>query len=100
MAFVERSTDGRTQVVVLRYAAAFYWVVWPAMVATIFATVSSSTLATVAMIGMWVVLLAIAIPYWPVTLELKRRMRTSAITASGSKYSFSNPLTYRWEILA
>jgi len=41
-------------------------------------------------------LLAVAVPYWPTIGQLRRKMRESSVTCSGSKYSFSNPLTYRW----
>jgi len=35
-----------------------------------------------------------SVPMWSTTFELKKAMRDGEITASGSKYSFSNPLTY------
>jgi hypothetical protein len=96
MRFVERFTDGSDQVVVLRYAAAFYWLMWLTLAITIWASLNSTFAATVAAIVAWIASLLVSVPYWPVVFELKRRMRTQGISASGSKYSFTNPLTYRW----
>jgi hypothetical protein len=95
--FVERSTKDGCDVVVLRYAAAFYWLMWPTLALTVLASLRSSTAVYIATGVAWVLLFAVAIPYWPVIWRLKQRMRDSSITASGSKYSFSNPLTYRWQ---
>ncbi len=94
--FVERTTRDGEETVVLRYAAAFYWLMWPTLLLTVLASTSSTTVINVAAGIAWVLLLCVAIPYWPVTFKLKRQMRDGTITASGSKYSFSNPLTYRW----
>ena len=94
--FVDRHNDGDTHVVVLRYAALFYWAYWPTLLATACAFFFTSTATTVVAIVAWSLLMLTAIPYWPVVFELKRRMRSGPITASGSKYSLANPLTYRW----
>jgi hypothetical protein len=99
MQFVERHVADGQEVVILRYAAIFYWLMWPTLIISIVAGIlSSSTAAMAAAAVAWAMLLAIALPYWPVLIELRRRMRESAITASGSKYSLSNPLTYRWPV--
>jgi len=94
--FVERTTKDGDEIVVLRYAAAFYWLMWPTLGITFFAGIRSSTALNVAAGVAWVLLLVVAVPYWPVIWQLKKQMRESSVTASGSKYSFSNPLTYRW----
>ena len=94
--FVERTTKDGDEIIVLRYAAAFYWLMWPTLGLTVFAGMRSSVVPNIAAGVAWVLLLAVAVPYWPVIWRLKKRMRESSITASGSKYSFSNPLTYRW----
>jgi hypothetical protein len=94
--FVERSTQDGEEIVVLRYAAAFYWLMWPTVGLTVLASLRSSLALNVAAGVVWVLLFAVAVPYWPVIWRLRKRMRDSSITASGSKYSFSNPLTYRW----
>jgi hypothetical protein len=94
--FVERTTKDGNEIVVLRYTAAFCWLMWPTLGITVFASIRSSTALNVAAGVAWILLLAVAVPYWPVIWQLKKQMRESSITASGSKYSFSNPLTYRW----
>ena len=94
--FVIRSSDEGHEKVVLRYAAVFYWLMWPIMAITTWASIRPSASTIVVTICAWVVLVAAAAPYWPVTFELKRQMTVGSITASGSKYSFSNPLTYQW----
>ena len=94
--FVEKSTEDGCEVVVLRYAAAFYWLMWPTLILSVLASRQASTPLYIAAGVAWALLLASAIPYWPITWRLKRQMRNTSIIASGSKYSFSNPLTYRW----
>jgi hypothetical protein len=94
--FVDRSTLDGEETVVLRYAAAFYWLMWPTLAMTVWASLHSTTATNVAAGLAWLLLLGVAIPYWPIIFKLKRQMRDGAIVASGSKYSFSNPLTYRW----
>lgn len=96
MGFVERSTDGPDTVVVLRYAAAFYWLMWPVLAVTAWASMDASASRTVAASIAWALLLLVAAPYWPVVLEVRRQMQRKGVVASGAKYSFTNPLTYRW----
>ena len=96
MGFVERFKDGPDNVVVLRYAAAFYWLMWPVLAVTVWASMDTSASATVAATIAWAVLLLVAAPYWPVVFEVRRQMRRGGVVASGAKYSFTNPLTYRW----
>lgn len=98
MRLIERSVDNGQEVVVLRYAAVFYWLMWPTLTVTVLSGTTTFPYATAITIVAWAVLLASAAPYWMLVFELKRRMREGAITASGSKYSFSNPLTYRWPV--
>lgn len=94
--FVARTSRDSEETVVLRYAAAFYWLMWPTLAITVLSSTCSSTPINIATGIAWLLLIAAAIPYWPILFELKRQMRDRSITASGSKYSFSNPLTYRW----
>jgi hypothetical protein len=98
MRFIERSVEDGQEVVVLRYAAVFYWLMWPTLAITMIAGITTFPFATAITVAAWAALLASAAPYWMLVFELKRRMRESAITASGSKYSFVNPLTYRWQV--
>ena len=94
--FVERTTQGEEEIVVLRYAAAFYWLQWPTLGLMVLAATRASVPIYVATGVAWILLLAVAVPYWPVVRSLKQQMLETSLTASGSKYSFSNPLTYRW----
>lgn len=94
--FVDRITRDGEETVILRYAAAFYWLMWPTLLLTVLTSTNPTTVTNIAAGVAWVLLLCVAIPYWPVIYKLKRQMREGAIVASGSKYSFSNPLTYRW----
>ena len=93
---VERTTRDGEEIVVLRYAAVFYWLMWPTLLLTVLASTNSTTAINVAAGVAWTMLLCAAIPYWPITFKLKRQTRDGGLAASGSKYSFSNPLTYRW----
>jgi len=95
--FVEKNTEDSCEVIVLRYAAAFYWWMWPTLALTVWASIQASTAVYIAAAIAWALLLAVAIPYWPVIARLKKEMRNASVTASGSKYSFSHPLTYRLE---
>jgi len=95
--FVERTNRDGEETVVLRYAAAFYWLMWPTLLLTVVASLTPTTVITVGAAIAWILLLSVAIPYWPVMIKLRRQMRESSIVASGSKFSFSNPLTYRWK---
>lgn len=94
--FVERTSRDGQEVVVLPYAALFYWLVWPTIALTALASVIPSTPLTIATGIVWGLLLAVAFPHWTSIVEIKRQMGDSAVTCSGSKYSFKNPLTYRW----
>ena len=96
--FIVRSFSNGEQVVVLQYAAAFYWLMWPVILLTVISSIVESTAVNVATGIAWLFLLAVAVPYWPVVLKLKRQMRGGEIVATGSKYSFTNPLTYRWKV--
>ncbi len=95
--FVIRYSHDGEETVILRFAAAFYWLMWPTLAITVWSSVNPSTFANVAAGIGWLILFAVAIPYWPVIFQLRRQMRDGAITASGSRYSFSHPLTYRWD---
>ena len=94
--FVDHSTRDGEETVVLRYAAAFYWLMWPTLAMTAWASLHSTTATNVAAGLAWLLLLGVAIPYWPIIFKLKRQMRDGEIVASGSKYSFANPLNYPW----
>ena len=98
MQFTVHQDDGNRRVIVLKYAALFYWLMWPAIaLAALASVVSSAWLYTMTAMA-WVLLFGVAVPYWPVVMRLKRVMKEQPITAQGSKYSFSNPLRYEWTV--
>jgi hypothetical protein len=97
MRFILRRKDGVHNVVVLRYAAIFYWLMWPTLILTVVAGSIESRLVQIATGTMWVLLLSSAVPYWPTVFRLKRMMKEKSIIGRGSKYSFTNPLTYEWD---
>jgi hypothetical protein len=97
MSFVERSKSGSTNVVIFKYSAIFYWLMWPTFVVSCLAYMSSWSLLVILAVVMWIVLIGSAAPYWPTMAELKKVMREKGIKGSGSKYSLSNPLRYEWE---
>jgi hypothetical protein len=98
--FVERSIIGDQQQVVLRYLAIYHWLRWPTLVATIAVAFysPSSQLCFVGVAILWVCFVAVGIPYWAVGREIKDRMRMQPVTIQGSRYSFANPMTYRWNL--
>jgi hypothetical protein len=83
--------------VVLKYAALYYWLMWPTICLSILALLANSVFLYVATAIAWVLLVSMAVPYWPTVFELKRMMREKSIKSQGSKYSLSNPLRYEWE---
>ena len=97
MKFVERTSEnGRTKIV-FPYGALYYYSMWA------FFALGAAYFAELVPIPIWVVfialvlMIALAIPYWSTMRELKRVMKQGTLRASGSKYSFSNPLTYEWD---
>lgn len=99
MPFTNRYTEGATNVLVLQYAAIFYWLQWPMVAALVWVAVRPSPIANAVAGALVVAAIANAIPNWKAVRELKSVMRTGSLNVSGSKYSLSNPLTYRWESL-
>ena len=87
--FVERTAKDGEEVVVLLYAAAFYWFMWPTLGITVLTGIRSSTALNVAARVLWILLLAVAVPHWPVIWQLKKQMHESSITASGLAVSIS-----------
>jgi hypothetical protein len=96
MGLIDRSTNGSEHVVVLRYVALANWLRWLVLLILLVNISQPSKIAIYAAVVAFVAMLAFAVPYWPVMQEINRRMRAGSVTASGSRYSLSNPLTYRW----
>jgi hypothetical protein len=95
--FIERSFVDGEEVVVLRYLALYHWLRFPLLAAIVWASVTlrGETAFMVFAIA-FVALLVAGIPYWPIGYEVKRRMKHQPVSLQGSRYSFSNPITYRW----
>ncbi len=96
MAYVERITNGNKTTVILKYGALYYYLMWFTIVLSAIAVYAGSVWYVAAGLS-WVVLILLAVPMWSTIRELKRVMRGGGLKASGSKWSFSNPLRYEWE---
>lgn len=94
--FVRRSSaNGRTRVVFPLAAAYYYWMwIFFALGAAYFTNAVS--IPPLVLFLSTVILIGLAASHWSTILEIRRAMKSASITASGSKYSFSNPLTYDW----
>ena len=98
MAYIEKKKEGNKNIWVFKYGALYYWLMWPTIVVTMISLWGQFGAALFYIAGvLWVLLILLAIPYWPSTFRLKRAMKEKGIQASGSKYSLSNPLRYEWE---
>jgi hypothetical protein len=97
MTYIERKTEGHRTVVVFKYAALYYYVMWPTIVISVLAGSTPQCHYVIVAASCWVVLVGLALPMWPTVLEVKQAMKRGGVKASGSKWSFSNPLRYEWE---
>jgi hypothetical protein len=95
--FVERSFVDGEEVIVLRYLALYHWLRFPLLAVIVWTSVSLRGEAAAVVYGVaFVALLVAGIPYWSIGYEVKRRMKHQPVSLQGSRYSFSNPITYRW----
>lgn len=97
MPYIVREQSGTKNIVIMRYAALFYWLMWPTLIVSVYAWLSDSSGFMVAAAVLWVSLTGTAMPYWPTVYKLKKIMKGKSLVASGSKYSFRNPLRYEWD---
>ena len=97
MAYIVSKKDGKKNIVIFPFAALFYWLMWPTIAASFIAWQFKNSIVTIASVVMWVLLIGMAVPYWPTVFRIRRIMKETAITAKGSKYSFTNPIRYEWE---
>ena len=95
MSLVIRLKEGTKNIVVMRYAALYYYLMWP-LIAVIGA----------AQVFPWrhyitgacfLLLVLLGLPFRSAVIEVKRVMKTRQVLATGSKWSFSNPLRYEWD---
>jgi hypothetical protein len=97
MPYIIRKKEGTTNVVVLPFGALYYWLMCPTILVTVIASLVETSVMTAVAAAMWVLLIGLAVPYWPVVFKIKKMMKEKAISAKGSKYSFRNPLRYEWQ---
>jgi hypothetical protein len=97
MKYIERRTEGNKTVVVFKYGALYYYLMWPTIVVSVLAGVMPQPGFLVAAAVCWVLLISLAVPMWSTIREIKRVMKNGVLKGSGSKWSFSNPLRYEWE---
>lgn len=96
MPIIERQAEGNDHVVVFRYVVVSTWLRW-LLVGTMLVYVldpSTQNFYVVATFGIGAIVSAM--PYWIASLEIKRRIRSGSVNVSGSKYSLTNPPTFRW----
>jgi len=97
MAFITRQKEGTKNIIILKYVALNYWLMWLPVIITPVAVFSDSAVWWLIAGFFWILFCALSVPYWPVTFEIKRTMKEKSVSVKGSKYSFSNPPTYQWE---
>jgi hypothetical protein len=97
MTFITRQKEGTKNIIILKYAAVNYWLMWLPVIATPVAVFSDSAVCWLIAGFLWILFCSLSVPYWPVTFEIKRKMKEKSVSVKGSKYSFFNPLTYEWE---
>lgn len=92
--FVERSEQNGVITIKYRLAAIFYWLMWPAIaLGVLFWIKGDSYLVPTSIV--WGLLIILAVPFWGTRREISKAMKEGRLKASGSKYSFRNPLTYQ-----
>ena len=97
MRYIIHRKVGKKNIVIFKFAALYYWLMWPTIIATMFAVPSKSLLMYAISGILWFALISLSIPYWSTISELKRMMKDKSITMKGSKYSLSNPLNYEYD---
>jgi hypothetical protein len=87
---IETSTE-----TTIRYskAAVFYYLMWAMLASGWLAWVYGGALYIVFLL-VFGVMMVFAVPFWSTNAEIKRAMKSGAVAGRGSKYSFSNPLTF------
>ncbi len=98
MQYIRRETEGNKTVVVFKYGALYYYLMWPTIVMSIVAGSTAENYYVVIAASCWVILIGLAMPMWPALREVKHAMKSAGVKASGSKWSFSNPLRYEWDV--
>lgn len=98
MAFVEKSENAGKRVVVFKYAALYSIGRWPVLALLAASFVTKMPILQWIGIGALGILVLVNLALWPATAEVKRAMKKGRVDGYGSKYSFSDPLRFEWEI--
>ena len=98
---VIRIKEGTKNIVILRYAALFYWAMWPLILLGLWMQFNPRFIAWpgrhIVTGCCFLTLILLSLPYRSTTKELIRIMKERPEMARGSKFSFSNPLRYEWD---
>ena len=97
MPYIVNKKEGNKRIIIMPFAALYYWLIWPTIIMSLIAWLSNTSGISMLAVLMWIMLVGMGIPYWPINSKLKKTMREKTITATGSKYSLNNPLKYEWE---
>jgi hypothetical protein len=98
--FVRRWSDGSRKRITFPLGWLYYWSLWPAFGATLWAWVQPTPHPAVIAVacGLWLLLILHAVMIYPAMRQLRRQMRDGKLLASGSKNSIGNPLRYEWTV--
>ena len=80
--------------IVIRFKYAWFYVFLGGVFVCVFLGKSFSRIFFLPSIVFFILMIIFAVAYWPVSAEIRRAMRDGMVKVSGSKYSFSNPLTF------
>ena len=94
--FYDRDETKDKIIITLKRAALFYYFMWPCIVIWTVTLLHGGIFIILAILS-FAVMLVLAVPFWGINTELKQMMKKGGIKASGSKYSFRDPLRYEIE---
>lgn len=91
---IKETNDER--IICYKKAAWFYIFMWPIV---FFAGIQflfgfRFTITTLLALVFFILMMIFAVPFWKLNSEIKKAMKKGNVRVKGSKYSFSNPLTY------
>ena len=90
--FCDREETEEQIVIHVRYA--WYYVYLGGVFVCIFLSRSFGKVFLVPA-GVFIILMIVfTFAYWPLSAKIRKEMRNGTVKVSGSKYSFSNPLTF------
>jgi hypothetical protein len=90
--FCDKEETEEQIVIRVRYAWFYVWL--GGAFVCIFLGKSFSGVFFVPAVVFLILMIVFAVAYWPVSAEIRKAMRNGMVKVSGSKYSFSDPLTF------